>query len=198
MAAADTSTKVYGKAGQDGKSTGDCPFTHKARLALEVQGIPYEFEPIDLKNKPDWYLKINEQGSVPSMTTPDKTITSSDEIVAYADENGKQSYKLKDKTNGLDAVGNVFKAFTSYIQEKDEDRAKMNEKQLTQVLGEINSILEKSGGPFMSGKEFGKVDCDLAPKLYAVKVAAKHFKVSLFSEGQSILTKTGFYTSSQL
>jgi glutathione S-transferase len=45
-----------------------CPFAHKVWLALECAEIPYTMEEIDLygpNGKPDWFWKLNPQGTVP-------------------------------------------------------------------------------------------------------------------------------------
>jgi glutathione S-transferase len=40
-------------------SNGSCPWAHRSRIALLEAGVKYEEVEIDLRNKPDWYSKIN-------------------------------------------------------------------------------------------------------------------------------------------
>lgn len=39
-----------------------CPYAERARIILLAKKLPHEIVNIDLKKKPDWYLKINPQG----------------------------------------------------------------------------------------------------------------------------------------
>lgn len=176
MSVAGTKPVLYVKAAKDGKSVGDCPFSHKARLALESKNVEHELKLIDLGNKPKWYLDINKDGTVPSLVIGEKKITSSDDILTYADENGKGE-KLGDCTTGMDEAGKVFGAFVSFMKAKENSALEEAKEKLTKALEDVNGVLEKSGGPFMSGKKFGTVDCNLTPKLYAIKIAGKHYKV---------------------
>ncbi|XP_006784058.1 glutathione S-transferase omega-1-like, partial [Neolamprologus brichardi] len=47
-----------------------CPFAQRARLVLKAKGIKYETINIHLKEKPEWYLKKNPLGLVPTLETP--------------------------------------------------------------------------------------------------------------------------------
>jgi glutathione S-transferase len=67
-----------------------CPFAHKVWLALECAEIPYQREEIELygpQAKPDWFWKLNPQGTVPvlvlSHAKDTKVYTDSDDILDY-------------------------------------------------------------------------------------------------------------------
>ncbi|XP_013764851.1 glutathione S-transferase omega-1-like [Pundamilia nyererei] len=47
-----------------------CPFAQRTRLVLKTKGIKYETINVHLKEKPDWYLKKNPLGLVPTLETP--------------------------------------------------------------------------------------------------------------------------------
>lgn len=42
-----------------------CPYVQRAAITLKFKEIPFEIEYIDLKNKPEWFLKISPAGKVP-------------------------------------------------------------------------------------------------------------------------------------
>ncbi|CAF1285426.1 unnamed protein product [Adineta ricciae] len=44
-----------------------CPYVHRAKLVLAAKNIPYEEININLTAKPEWYLKKNPPGQVPSL-----------------------------------------------------------------------------------------------------------------------------------
>ena len=80
---------LYCKQGPAAGSLGDCPFTHKAHLALRAKGFSPTLAMIDMTNKPTWFLDINPDGTAPAYVKESgEVITQSDDIVAFADANG--------------------------------------------------------------------------------------------------------------
>lgn len=49
-----------------------CPFAHRVTAVLVAKSLHFEPEYIDLKNKPDWFLKISPTGKVPLLITSKK------------------------------------------------------------------------------------------------------------------------------
>ncbi|KIJ49537.1 hypothetical protein M422DRAFT_27900 [Sphaerobolus stellatus SS14] len=50
-------------------ATLSCPWAQRARIAIRETGVAYHEHYIDLKNKPEWYLKdVNPAGLVPAIT----------------------------------------------------------------------------------------------------------------------------------
>lgn len=45
-----------------------CPYAHRAEIALAETGLPFKRVEIDLRNKPEWYPKVNPWGQVPAIT----------------------------------------------------------------------------------------------------------------------------------
>uniref|UniRef100_A0A4W5NP76 Glutathione S-transferase omega 2 n=1 Tax=Hucho hucho TaxID=62062 RepID=A0A4W5NP76_9TELE len=46
-----------------------CPFAHRTRLVLHAKGINHDTVNINLKDKPEWFLKKNPLGLVPTLET---------------------------------------------------------------------------------------------------------------------------------
>jgi glutathione S-transferase len=42
-----------------------CPYAMRIRTLLETKGIAYNMTWVDLRNKPDWFLKISPLGKTP-------------------------------------------------------------------------------------------------------------------------------------
>ena len=42
-----------------------CPYVQRAAITLKFKKVPFDVEYIDLKNKPDWFLKLSPLGKVP-------------------------------------------------------------------------------------------------------------------------------------
>jgi hypothetical protein len=42
-----------------------CPFAQRVRTLLEHKRVDYEIKFVDLRNKPEWFLKLSPLGKVP-------------------------------------------------------------------------------------------------------------------------------------
>ncbi|XP_072477770.1 glutathione S-transferase omega-1-like isoform X2 [Notamacropus eugenii] len=64
-----------------------CPFAQRTRLVLKAKGIKHEVININLKNKPEWYLKKHPLGLVPVLeTSKGQLIHESSITCEYLDE----------------------------------------------------------------------------------------------------------------
>jgi glutathione dehydrogenase/transferase len=178
------SAVLYIKAGEDGKSIGDCPFSMKANLALRLKGTPADVQTINFERKPDWFLDLNPAGTTPVYVAPDgEVVESSDEIVALADEAGPETkVRLYQEDNphwaaSVAAVGPVFSAFAQWMKNKEDDKEEKLRAELLEALKSVEGVIAKSGGPFLLGKEVSALDCNFGPKLHHILVAGKHYKM---------------------
>jgi glutathione S-transferase len=174
---------LYVKAGKDGNSVGDCPFSMKANLALRLKDKSTEVQTIDLQHKPAWYSELSSSGTTPVYVGADgEVIDSSDEIVALADETGpKMEVKLYQENNPLwnasvEVIGPVFSVFAKWMKNKESDKDEQMRSELFNALEVVDEQIGKSGGPFLLGKEISALDCNFGPKLQHIVVAGKHFK----------------------
>ncbi|XP_051002713.1 glutathione S-transferase omega-1 [Acomys russatus] len=64
-----------------------CPFAERVLMVLQAKGIGHEIININLKNKPEWFLKKNPSGMVPVLETSQGHIISDSAIICeYLDE----------------------------------------------------------------------------------------------------------------
>lgn len=63
-----------------------CPFCQRTHLVLLEKGIEYEVSEIDLKNIPDWFLRLSPYGKVPLLEKGEERIWESSVINEYLDE----------------------------------------------------------------------------------------------------------------
>ena len=62
-----------------------CPYAIRARLALQVSGVPYDLREVSLKNKPIELLAASPKGTVPVLMLPDgQVIDESLDIMRWA------------------------------------------------------------------------------------------------------------------
>lgn len=81
-----------------------CPFVQRVTAALAARKIPYEIEYIDLKNKPEWFLRLAPNGQVPVLITESGTpLFESDAIIEYIeDEYGPLEQGVSNEQRALD------------------------------------------------------------------------------------------------
>ena len=63
-----------------------CPFAHRVRLVLAEKAIAYRLTEIDLRNKPQAFLKVSPHGKVPALRHSGYHICESAIINEYLDE----------------------------------------------------------------------------------------------------------------
>ena len=176
------SPKLLAKCGPKGTELGDCPFTMKANLALRFKQVEFDVALVDLLNKPKWFLDLNEDGSTPTYVDCDTIITSSDEIVEYADKVGRnKSLTLIDESNpnwsgAYDVIAPLFGAFAKLMTNKDESQDGALSFKLLAFLKDVDTYLAKAGSTFLLGDSVSALDCNLAPKLEHIMIAGRHFK----------------------
>lgn len=179
---ADVGTFLCAKAGPDGNSLGDCPFTWKANLALRFKENDFKTFYIDLSDKPQWFLDLTESGSTPVFVDGSSAIGDSDEIVEYADEIGpKKDITLIREDDARwnaasDVVSPLLKSFINLLKNKNESDESSLKDALTNALVNLDKFMAETGGPYLLGKGVSAWDCNLAPKLQHIMVAAPHYK----------------------
>lgn len=179
-----------------------CPFVQRVTAMLEAKGVPYEIDYIDLKDKPDWFLKISPVGQVPVLITDEgMPLFESDAIVEYIDE---ISTPLQD---GLSPERRAINRAWSYQASKHYlvQCSTMQSANRT-VLNDRISKLEKSferaekqlkDGPFFEGDNLGNVDMAWLPLLHRAAIVEEASGYDMLAEfpkvksWQAALLKTG-------
>jgi glutathione S-transferase len=63
-----------------------CPFAQRSRMALLEKGVDFDLTEIDLRNKPDWFLKVSPYGKVPVLRHDGNVVYESAVINEYIEE----------------------------------------------------------------------------------------------------------------
>lgn len=171
---------LFAKAGADGRSLGDCPFTQKANLALRFGAVDFDVHCIDTSDKPEWFIRLTRAATTPALRTETRVLEDSDAIVAYADTTGSLRPALTRVVPGWEETKSVtdalFSPFVALMRNKEETKEKPLRAALGKVLERLNGVLAQSGGAFVLGDHVSALDCNVAPQLYHIIVAGKHYK----------------------
>jgi glutathione S-transferase len=180
-------TTLYVKGGPGGASRGDCPFSCKALLALNLKRVPHVEGWVDFAAKPAWFTDLNPAGSTPTLVASDaEVVPSSDEIVALADEVGEGVRLYREESEwwapAALVLAPVFGAFARLMKGKGGPGEPALRAELAEALALVEDHLKACGGPFMLGELPSAMDANLAPKVHHMLVAGAKYKALDLSE----------------
>lgn len=136
-----------------------CPFVQKVITFLEVKGISYEVEYIDLNNKPDWFYQVSPLGKVPVLVVDGQTLFESSVILDFLDEAYPPAWYPKDLVQKA-----LNKAWIEYgssllfllrrLLNSGDDRELKEE--CLQALAKLEQNI--LAAPFFNGNDFSVID----------------------------------------
>lgn len=145
-----------------------CPYVQRSVITLKYKEAKFKLTYIDLKNKPDWFLKISPLGKVPVLRVNEGTsLFESAVINEYLDETvGKPLMPQDPLQRALERAWIEFGSQllgTMYVLTLEKDPEQMENKmsKLFEDLAKVEPILKT--GPYFRGTEFSLVDTSWAP-----------------------------------
>ncbi|XP_073530036.1 chloride intracellular channel protein 5 isoform X1 [Phyllobates terribilis] len=186
---------LYVKAGSDGESIGNCPFSQRLFMILWLKGVVFNVTTVDLKRKPADLHNLAPGTHPPFLTYNGEVKTDVNKIEEFLEESlAPPRYpKLAAKHRESNTAGiDIFSKFSAFIKNtKQQDNAAL-EKGLSKALKKLDVYLntplteeidansreeEKvSRRKFLDGDELTLADCNLLPKLHVVKIVAKKYR----------------------
>lgn len=146
-----------------------CPFVQRSVITLLKKNIPFDMTYIDLRDKPDWFLKISPRGKVPCLKVGSDIIFESAVINEYLDEITDHSLTPTDPL--AKAKMRAWIEYGSDLIEKWFMMAMSSDRMNFEVLkGELKSGLSAledllPGGLFFNGENFTLADSSYIPLL---------------------------------
>lgn len=147
-----------------------CPFVQRSIITLNEKGVPFDIEYIDLKAKPDWFLKLSPLGKVPVLQVGDTVLFESAVINEYLDEVTEGSMIPSDPLQHAHArawiefSSNLTMDVSRMIHAKDGESFSQQATKARAKLDKLESEVSDEG-PFFYGPELTLVDCAIAPAL---------------------------------
>merc|ERR1719359_427026 len=175
-----------------------CPYAERCAIVLEELQIPHENIPIDLQNKPSWFLEINPKGKVPCISCEEEEGEGNKEILyeslivnEYLAESftaGTESLlpsspflraKMRLVIDYLDSTLN--KAFFAYFANSDEEKETALKESFDVSLDGMEKIMA-DGGTYMCGDSFTLADVSCLPFFERMAATLPHFKGYTFNK----------------
>jgi len=160
-----------------------CPFVQRVWISLEAKQLLYQYIELDPYKKPDWYLKLNPRGLIPTLQHDDWCCGESTVLMEYLEDLnvGRPLFPSDPKLKAYcrlwsDHVNrHIIPAFYHYIQAQDP--AKQAEK-AQEFKEQINKLVEAADkeGPFFLGSRLGFVDVQFAPWVIRLQKVLKPYR----------------------
>ncbi|XP_061844631.1 chloride intracellular channel protein 6 isoform X1 [Colius striatus] len=186
---------LFVKAGSDGESIGNCPFSQRLFMILWLKGVIFNVTTVDLKRKPADLQNLAPGTNPPFMTFDGEVKTDVNKIEEFLEEklSPPRYPKLAPNHPESNSAGNdVFAKFSAFIKNPRKDANENLEKSLLKALRKLDNYLNSplpdeidaysteeitvSSRKFLDGDELTLADCNLLPKLHIIKVVAKKYR----------------------
>ncbi|XP_055042655.2 chloride intracellular channel protein 5b isoform X2 [Paramisgurnus dabryanus] len=192
----ESEIELFVKAGCDGESIGNCPFSQRIFMILWLKGVVFNVTTVDLKRKPADLHNLAPGTHPPFLTYNGEVKTDINKIEEFLEEVlAPPKYpKLAARHRESNTAGNdIFAKFSAFIKNTKPDANIALEKALTKALKKLDEYLnsplpdeidadsteeeeQSSSRRFLDGNELTLADCNLLPKLHIVKVVAKKYR----------------------
>ncbi|XP_066891478.1 chloride intracellular channel protein 6 isoform X1 [Kogia breviceps] len=186
---------LFVKAGCDGESIGNCPFSQRLFMILWLKGVIFNVTTVDLKRKPADLQNLAPGTNPPFVTFDGEVKTDVNKIEEFLEEKlAPPRYpKLGTQHAESNSAGNdVFAKFSAFIKNTKKDENEIYERNLLKALKKLDNYLNSplpdeidaysteevtvSGRKFLDGDELTLADCNLLPKLHIIKIVAKRYR----------------------
>ncbi|KAM4835374.1 chloride intracellular channel protein 5 isoform 3-T3 [Thomomys bottae] len=192
----DPEIELFVKAGIDGESIGNCPFSQRLFMLLWLKGVVFNVTTVDLKRKPADLHNLAPGTHPPFLTFNGDVKTDVNKIEEFLEETlTPEKYpKLAAKHRESNTAGiDIFSKFSAYIKNTRQQNNAALERGLTKALKKLDDYLntplpeeidantygdddKRSQRKFLDGDELTLADCNLLPKLHVVKIVAKKYR----------------------
>ncbi|XP_073725997.1 chloride intracellular channel protein 5a [Misgurnus anguillicaudatus] len=190
----DPDIELFVKAGSDGESIGNCPFSQRLFMILWLKGVVFNVTTVDLKRKPADLHNLAPGTPPPFLTFNKEVQTDINKIEEFLEEMlAPPKYpKLAAKNKESNSAGNdIFAKFSAYIKNTKPEANASLEKGLVKTLKKLDNFLNsplpdeidadgtgemRSNRKYLDGNELTLADCNLLPKLHIVKVVSKKYR----------------------
>ncbi|XP_033471622.2 uncharacterized protein LOC117249906 isoform X1 [Epinephelus lanceolatus] len=191
----DYEISLYVKAGSDGESIGNCPFSQRLFMILWLKGVIFNVTTVDLKRKPADLQDLAPGTNPPFVTFNGEVKVDVNKIEEFLEEKliPPRYPRLAPRHREANTAGiDVFAKFSAYIKNPRKDTNDALEKALLKSLRRLDDFLRtplpeeidadasgdlpESSRSFLDGSELTLADCNLLPKLHILKVVAKKYR----------------------
>lgn len=166
-----------------------CPFAHRALLTATEKGLSFETVIIPLGgDKPDWYLKVNPRGTVPTLVHGEHTIHESLLITEYLDDAffnasprllPSDPYQRYASRFIVDQYGSqVIPALYQLLRNQDRSQDDKIKEEITKKLKALLDLYSAQAGegPYFLGQHISLADVAILPFIGRFAISLPHYR----------------------
>ncbi|MGH0163315.1 UNVERIFIED_CONTAM: hypothetical protein FKN15_004723 [Acipenser sinensis] len=139
--------ELFVKAGLDGQSIGNCPFSQRLFMVLWLKGVTFNVTTVDMRKKPEVLKDLAPGAQPPFLLYGTEVKTDTNKIEEFLEENlsPPKFPKLAAKNPESNTAGlDVFSKFSAYIKNSNPAMNDTLEKGLLKALEKLNGFLSSS------------------------------------------------------
>uniref|UniRef100_A0A8C7H607 Chloride intracellular channel 4 n=1 Tax=Oncorhynchus kisutch TaxID=8019 RepID=A0A8C7H607_ONCKI len=187
--------ELFVKAGSDGESIGNCPFSQRLFMILWLKGVVFNVTTVDLKRKPADLQNLAPGTHPPFITFNGEVKTDVNKIEEFLEDvlSPPKFTKLSARHPESNTAGmDIFAKFSAFIKNSKPNANEGLERGLLKTLQKLDEYLRSplpdeidhnsiedvktSSRKFLDGDNMTLADCNLLPKLHIVKVVTKKYR----------------------
>jgi len=163
-----------------------CPFVQRAAILLNEKAVAYDLTYIDLKNKPDWFLKISPLGKVPALRVGDVVLFESMVICEYLDEVNPPSLhpgpplRKAENRAWIEFSSELFGDLHRLCLAKDAAECDQRRAVLRDKLERLEAQLGE--GPYFNGPHLALIDVAIAPAFMRIDLVEQLRALGLLAQ----------------
>ena len=160
-------------------------------ILLRAKDVDFEVTYINLREKPDWFLKISPHGKVPVLVVDDQPLFESNAIAEFLDEtvapriHPEDPIKRARNRAWTDFVPDFSKALTAIYYTKTKQAMEEGLAEAPKRIARLEEAIAKergNDGPYFNGTEICLVDAAYAPFLQRFEVIERYLKTGLLDD----------------
>jgi glutathione S-transferase len=165
-----------------------CPWVQRSVITMRVKKVDFDVTYINLREKPDWFLKISPHGKVPVLKVGDDVLFESNAIAEFLDETFEPRLHPADPIKRAknrawtDFIPDFAKGLTGINYAKSPDEVAEAIEVATGRLKRVEEAITRergNDGPYFNGDKISLVDAGYGPFFQRFAIADSFLKTEL-------------------
>lgn len=164
-----------------------CPWVQRAVITLRAKNVDFDVTYINLRDKPDWFLKISPHGKVPVLKVDGQILFESNAITEYLDEvfeprlHPADPIKRARNRAWTDFIPDFARALTTINYAKSKSDVAEAVEAASPRLARVEEALANRGndGPYFNGENLCLVDAGYGPFFQRFAIADSVLRTGL-------------------
>lgn len=168
-----------------------CPWVQRSVILLRAKNIDFDVTYINLREKPDWFLKISPHGKVPVLLVDDQPLFESNAIAEFLDEmvaprlHPDDPIKRARNRAWTDYIRDFRDAITNITYSKSREEMEVGLAAAPKVIARLEGALATergNDGSYFNGDRLSLVDAAYGPFLQRFAIVEEILRTGLLKD----------------